>query len=398
MTPSAPATTADEKGLQFEFATSHRILFGRGQLNSVGAAARLLGSRALIISGRSPERADRLEGLLKAAGLLTSRFSVAGEPTVPEVLQACREAASGSCDLLVGIGGGSAMDAAKAVAALLANPGEPLDFLEVVGKGQPLKNPSLPCITLPTTAGSGAEVTRNAVLSSPEHRVKVSLRGHGLLSRLAIVDPDLTLGLPPELTASTGLDALTQLIEPYVSVRANPITDGFCLDGLRRVARSLEKCWMRPNDIASREDMSMASLQGGLALANSGLGAIHGLAGAIGGMWNAPHGAVCAALLAPVTEVNIHALRHRLPNSVSLSRYRYVARILSGKEEVSADAAVAWTRDLVHRLGLPRLRDLGVSHEHFPTVIEKGLQSSSMKGNPIALTVAELKGALDRAW
>ena len=215
------------------------------------------------------------------------------------------------CDLVIAFGGGSAIDAGKAIAALLANGGELTDYLEVIGKGQPLRHPSVPFIAVPTTAGTGSEVTRNAVLASAEHQVKVSMRSPLMLPRLAVVDPELTLELPPAVTASTGLDALTQLIEPYVSIRANPLTDGFCLEGLRRVSRSLRRAYHAGRDITAREDMSLASLLGGLALANAGLGVVHGFAAPVGGMFHAPHGAICAALLP-------HGMAHqhpRLPRS-----------------------------------------------------------------------------------
>lgn len=395
---STPATLTGERALHFEFASAGRILFGPGTLNEVGPHARALGSKALLVTGKTRSRASRLEKTLSTHQVEVVRFAVEGEPTVGDVLKACGEAKAAGCNLVIGFGGGSAIDAAKGISALLANPGDPYDYLEVVGRGRPLLHPALPCIAIPTTAGTGAEVTRNAVLASPAHGVKVSLRSPLMLPRLAIVDPELTYELPRALTASTGLDALTQLIEPYVSSRANPLTDGFCLDGIRRVARSLEKAAARPIDTAAREDMALASLLGGLSLANAGLGAVHGFAGPVGGSLDAPHGAVCAALLAPVIEANIQALRLRAPTSPVLSRFRYIARLLTGKEDANPDAAASWVRGVTTRLEQPRLRDLGVRHEHFPSLIDKAIQSSSMKANPIPLTAAELKGILDKAW
>jgi alcohol dehydrogenase class IV len=395
---STPATRIGEQTLHFEFATAGRIAFGCGALNEVGALASGLGHRALLITGKAVERSVRLKERLATAGVSIAPFSIPGEPTVPEVLQARELARAERCDMVIGFGGGSAIDAAKAVSALLTNPGDPFDYLEVVGRGQPLTHPAAPCVAIPTTAGTGAEVTRNAVLASPQHAVKVSLRSPLMLPRVAIIDPELTYDLPKSLTAATGLDALTQLIEPYVSLRANPITDGFCLDGIRRVARSLERACTRPHDTAAREDMALASLLGGLSLANAGLGAVHGFAGPVGGSLNAPHGAVCAALLAPVVEANIQALRLRSPSSPVLARFRYIARLLTGKEDSLPDASASWVREITGRLELPRLRDLGVRHEHFPSLIDKAIVSSSMKANPIRLTPAELKSILDRAW
>ena len=285
-----------------------------------------MGRRALLVAGVSP-------ALLGEAGLDCALLAVEGEPTLELVRRGVALARAENCDLVIGFGGGSAIDAGKAIAALLANGGDPLDYLEVIGAGRSLLAPSAPFIAVPTTAGTGAEVTRNAVLASPEHRVKVSLRSPWMLPRLALVDPELTCRLPPAITASTGLDALTQLIEPYVSVRANPMTDLFCVEGMRRAARSLGRAFANGSDAEARADMSLASLLGGLALANAGLGVVHGFAAPIGGMFDAPHGAVCAALLPHGMEVNIRALRARAPGSEPLGRYRTVARLLTGNAE-----------------------------------------------------------------
>src|ERR1022692_1675930 len=292
----------------FEFATAARILFGEGTLRQVPPAAATLGRRALLVTGASPDRAFPLQKALEAAHVSTVPFSVPGEPTLDLIGSAPRD-----FDFVIAFGGGSALDAAKAIAALLTNPGDPLDYLEVIGLGHPLRAPAAPCIAIPTTAGTGSEVTRNAVLASPEHRVKASLRAAGMLPRLAVVDPELTLGLPRSITASTGLDALTQCIEPYVSVRANPMTDLVCVEGIRRAAAALPRVWENGCDREARGEMAWASLLGGMALANAGLGAAHGFAAPVGGMFAAPHGAICAALLPHVMEVNVQALRARDP-------------------------------------------------------------------------------------
>ena len=285
--------------MQFEFVTAGRILFGSGKIKELAAIASSLGSRALFVTGRNAERAQSHADRTEANGVATRILTLTGEPTIANVQQGVKAARTFNADLIVGFGGGSAIDAAKAIAALATNPGEPLDYLEVIGRGQPLTAKPLPSIAIPTTAGTGAEVTKNAVLASPEHRVKVSLRHPLMLPDVAIVDPDLTLSTPPEITASTGLDALTQLIEPFTCRRANPMTDGLCREGIVRAARSLNRACANGSDAAAREDMALASLFGGLALANSGLGAVHGFAGPVGGMFPAPHGAVCAALSCP---------------------------------------------------------------------------------------------------
>jgi alcohol dehydrogenase class IV len=294
--------------MRFEFATAGRILFGPGSHEELGSIAGEFGKRALIVHGSNAARAKPLLVALGAAKMEYSCFEVRGEPTVEQIADGVNQARLAESELIVGFGGGSVIDSAKAIAGLATNPGAILDYLEVIGKGKQLSVPALACVAIPTTAGTGAEVTRNSVLASLEHRVKVSLRSPFLLPRLAIVDPKLTIDLPPSVTASTGLDAFTQLIEPYVSIRANPVTDGFCIEGMRRVARSLRRAYDEGQDLQAREDMALASLFGGLALANAGLGAVHGFAAPVGGMFHAP-GAVCAALLPHVTAVNLRAAR-----------------------------------------------------------------------------------------
>ncbi len=378
--------------MKFEFATATRIVFGAGSLREVAPAAKALGRRALLVLGCPPDLAAPLRAELDCCEL-----AVAGEPTLDQVRQGTQLAREERCDVVVGFGGGSAIDAAKAIAALLASPGDLLDYLEVIGAGRPLAAPSAPFIAVPTTAGTGAEVTRNAVLASPEHRVKASLRSPLMLARLAVVDPELTLNLPPAVTASTGLDALTQLIEPYVSVRANPMTDMFCREGMRRAAAALGRAYENGRDLEARTDMALASLLGGFALANAGLGAAHGFAAPVGGTFDAPHGAVCAALLPHVMEVNLRALRARARSSDVLDRYRTVARLLTGRPDALAEDGVAWVSETCGRLGIPPLRAYGIGEADIPLVVENAARSSSMKGNPIPLTPDELREILARA-
>jgi alcohol dehydrogenase class IV len=382
--------------MNFEFATATRIVFGPGTLREAGPAARAFGSRALVVTGRTAERAAPLLEVLRAAGVECAAFPVAGEPTTASVCEGAQRARDGRCDVIIGFGGGSALDAAKAIAALLTNDGDLLDYLEVIGRGKPITAPSAPCITIPTTAGSGAEVTRNAVIGSPEHRVKVSLRSPLMLPRVAIVDPTLTLGLPRRETANSGLDALSQLIEPFVSVKANPMTDAFCRAGMRRVARSLRRACEDGGDAAAREEMSLASLFGGLSLANAGLGAVHGFAGPLGGAFPAPHGAVCARLLARVMEANIRALRERNPGCETLRRYDEVGQRLAGDARATASDGVAWVDGLCESLGIEPLGAYGVRREDVPALAEKAAAASSMKGNPAVLSPSEMRGILER--
>jgi alcohol dehydrogenase class IV len=382
--------------MRFEFATATRIVFGPGTLGEVAPLAKGMGSRALVVTGRNVHRAETLLAQLSAAGVSHTTFAVVTEPTTALVQGGASVARSESCEIVISIGGGSVIDAGKAIAALAPNHGELLDYLEVIGKGRPLESTPLPFIAIPTTAGTGAEVTRNAVLASPEHRVKASLRSPRLLPKLAVVDPELTLGLPSALTASTGMDALTQLIEPFTSCRANAFTDSLCREGIPRVARSLRRACEKPDDLAAREDMALASLFSGLALANAGLGAVHGFAAPIGGMFPAPHGAVCAALLPHVMEVNVRALRQRQPQSTALGRFDEVAQMLTGQAGATGDRGVTWVQELCADLKIPALSRYGITPADVSDLCKKATQSSSMKGNPLPLTTEELREVLSR--
>jgi alcohol dehydrogenase class IV len=298
---------------------------------------------------------------------------------------------------VVSIGGGSVVDAGKAIAALMTNGGDPLNYLEVIGQGKPLTESPAPFVAIPTTAGTGAEVTRNAVLASEEHLVKVSLRSPLMLPRLAIVDPALTHGLPPAITASTGLDALTQLIEAYVCARANPLTDAICREGIQRAARSLRRAYTHGDDVDARENMALAATFGGLALANAGLGAVHGFAGPIGGMFRAPHGAVCAALLPCVMEANLRALRDREPQNPALPRYDELASMLTGRADATAERGTQWLGELCAALRIPSLAAYGIGSGDIEQLVQNAHAASSMKANPIALTSDELAALLERA-
>jgi alcohol dehydrogenase class IV len=383
--------------MRFEFATATRIIFGPGTVSEAPRIAREFGRRALLVTGRDSSRAEPIAGCLADQGVEVVTFSVFYEPEVSTIEQAVTLAKSRKCDVVLSIGGGSAIDAGKAVAAMLTNPGTLLDYLEVIGAGKSLANPSVPFIAIPTTSGTGSEVTRNAVLASAEYRVKVSLRGPSLLPRVALVDPELTHSMPAFITAATGMDALTQVIEPYVCSRANPMVDALCLDGVARAARSLRSAVNAPSTASCREDMALTSLFGGLALANAGLGAVHGFAGPIGGMFTAPHGAICGALLPHVMEINIRALRSRARGSPALERYEKLARILTGDPAAKAEAGAEFTRELVRDLSIPPLGKYGAKPEHTVELVEKAGKASSMKSNPIALTQQELAEILERA-
>jgi alcohol dehydrogenase class IV len=390
--------------VSFDIRTAGQILVGPGVRAQVAPAMVALGAKSvLIVSGRDPGRAAALIADLAAHGIAAIAFVVAAEPTVDVVRAGVRAVGDGGVDAVVAIGGGSALDAGKAIAALAANGGDPLDYLEVVGAGRKLARASLPFVAVPTTAGTGSEVTRNAVLSVPEARIKASLRSPLMLPRMAVIDPDLLATAPRAVIASSGLDALSQVIEPFLSNRANPITDSLARDGISRSARALRRAYeLGLADAAqsdNREDLVLCSLLGGLCLANAGLGAVHGFAAPLGGMFGAPHGAVCAALLPHVLGVNLRALRAREPAHPALARMLELAHLLTGAPigDLTADDGIAFVVDLCRALEIPGLGHYGMTTADIPGLVEKAKMASSMKGNPLPLSERELTEIAERA-
>jgi alcohol dehydrogenase class IV len=374
--------------MAFEFATAGRIMAGAGRAAELPEVLAGLGSRVLVCTGANPARHA---GLLAGLGLPATVFPVAAEPTVELARAGVAAAREHGADVVAAIGGGSVIDLGKAVAMLLGNGGDPLDYLEVVGSGRKITQPAVPLAAVPTTAGTGAEVTANAVLASPAHRVKVSLRSTLMIPRVALVDPQLTASCPRPVTAASGLDALTQCLEPFVSARANPLTDGLAREGLRRAAAGLRAAYADGQDLGARADMAMCSLLGGIALANAKLGGVHGLAGVIGGTADVPHGMACAALLAPVMAANVQALRSRQPGHPALDRYTEAAQLVTGRPGASIEDGLAWIRETVTLLGVPGLAAFGVRPQHADDVAAKAAKSSSMQGNPVALSDSDLR-------
>jgi alcohol dehydrogenase class IV len=380
----------------FEFATANRIIFGAGKLSELGKQIESNTKRLLFVHGRSSQGIPRVREILTKSAVAFTEFESHGEPTIEGVREGV-DAAQG-CDAVIGLGGGSVLDAGKAIAALVNHPGDVFEYLEVIGKGRPLNHPSLPYFAIPTTAGTGAEVTKNAVLEVPEQRVKISLRSPWMLPKVALVDPELTHDLPPEVTASSGLDALTQLIEPFVSLKANPVTDAICREGMRYAARFLRRAYQNGADKEAREAMSLASLFGGLALANAGLGAAHGFAGPLGGMLHAPHGALCARFLPLVMDANLKAMKSRQPEHPALGRYEEIARILTGDAGATAQDGLRWTHELVNDLKIPWLSAYGMQPPDFSEAVQKTQMANSFKGNPIVLREKELTEILEEAF
>jgi alcohol dehydrogenase class IV len=383
--------------VDFSFATATEIVFGRGAARLLAARALVFGSRPLIVTGRGAARHAWLLADFEARGTGVAHYVVQTEPTTDDVTAVVELGRQAGVDVVVGLGGGSALDLAKAAAGLIRAPGSALDYVEVVGRGLPLPGPALPSVLAPTTAGPGAEVTKNAVLEVREHQVKVSLRSPLLLPRLAIVDPELTTTLPPDVTAATGCDALTQVIEPFLSRLANPLTDGLCREGIRRGARSLLHAVRDGADLDAREDLCLTSLFGGLALANAKLGAVHGFAAPLGGLLHAPHGALCAALLSASLRVNHAALCEREPNSPALARLDELGMLLTGEPGASAEDAFAFCESTTRALGIRGLSALGLRKGLLTDVVRRAKLASSMQGNPIALSDGELTEILERS-
>lgn len=375
----------------FTFATAAKIRFGAGAAAELPAFSAELGERVFLVTGANPQRTENLAGKLSVVGT----FGVADEPTFNDARAAVAEARAAKADQVIGIGGGAVLDLAKAVAALAVDGGDPMDHAEVIGAGRSMPARGLPFIAVPTTAGTGSEVTANAVLTSQEHRVKVSLRSPAMLAKVAIVDPELTVTCPADVTMYSGIDALTQCLEPLTSRFTNPMVEALALAGLRAAGRSLLRAVDQGEDLEARSDMAFCSLMGGLSLANAKLGAVHGLAGVLGGVTGAPHGAICAALLEPVTAGNIAALLERAPKHQALAGYLNAAEALTGHRQI--EALGTWLGELEHQLDLPGLDDLGLDRFDHGAVVDQAMKASSMKGNPIDLTRDELLAILDAA-
>lgn len=384
--------------MQFEFLSTPKIIFGPGKINSIGDLVLESGKRAFLLFNGPEHLADELLILLGSREITYELIKIEHEPSIDLVASLVEYARQFNPDLVIAIGGGSAIDSGKAVAALLTNPGEVLDYLEVIGLNKPLINPSLPLIAIPTTSGTGSEVTRNAVLEAPTHQIKVSLRSQFLIPRIALIDPELTLNLPNSITAFTGMDALTQLIEPYTCNLPNPMTDALCLEGIKRISQSVYCAYNDGNNLQARENMSLASLFSGLALANARLGAVHGLAGPLGGEISAPHGAIVAALLPNVMEMNVAALCAVEPDHPALERYLIVAKILTGDSNAMIDKGIQWVRDFCKHAKIPSLSSYNLNETSFSNIAKKAINASSMKGNPITLSEDQLRSILQMSW
>ena len=376
----------------FAFATAGMIRFGRGEAVRAVPALAALGRRVLLVTGATPARADWLKDALDADGVAVTVYSVGKEPDVALIEAGVAMAQAAQVDAVISVGGGAVVDAGKAIAALTPATRPMLDHLEVVGKGLPLEARPLPFAALPTTAGTGAEVTKNAVIAVPDAQRKVSLRDPRMLPVLAVVDPALTDHCPRGVTLASGLDAVTQVIEPYLSSKANPLTDAICRDAIPKGLVALRQI-MAAEDPEARDALAWVSLCGGLALANSGLGVVHGLAGPLGGLSNAAHGAICGALLPHGMRTNAAAGE----DPVLQSRIAEVQGWIAQAFGVAPDAAFDVLHDWSRSAGLPGLDALGISDAARAQAARDAVSSSSMKANPVALSEAQLSELMERA-
>jgi alcohol dehydrogenase class IV len=381
-----------------DFSTSNRIIFYPGSIKGITDLLLEFGNKVLIISGSKSNRIAYLEKYLDPNKISFQKYYTSGEPTITSVKEGISKARDLKIDALIAIGGGSVIDTGKAISAMLTNSGELEDYLEVVGEGKSILNKAKPLIAIPTTAGTGSEVTRNAVIKVQSKKVKVSLRGRKIIPEIALIDPELTLDTPPEITASTGMDALSQVIEPYISKKENSFVDLFCEDAIRRASDYLFKAYKTGNDLSARENMCWVSLFGGIALANAGLGAVHGFAGVIGGAHDIPHGVICARLLPYVFETNFKALSKRQPSNPILKKFKKIARFLIQSDNGDVIDCVNWLEKLSDEMKIPHLGELGVNIKEFPEIIEKAQLSSSMKGNSIDLNTQELVRVLEKSY
>ncbi|NMC52680.1 MAG: iron-containing alcohol dehydrogenase [Chloroflexi bacterium] len=383
--------------MNFSLLTPAKIIFGDGSADQIAPILKSWDCPVLFVTSAHHPSLNQVKESLTAAGVEHYVESVHGEPTIRKVEELTKFAKDHHCGAVLAMGGGSVLDSGKAVSAMINNPGNIMDYLEVVGAGKPLQNPAVNMLAVPTTAGTGSEVTKNAVILVEDKHVKVSLRSDWMVPTVALIDPLLTISLPPEITASTGMDALTQVIEPYVSCKANTMTDLFCEAGIQAASQSLLAAYQNGGDHEARRKMAWASLLGGLSLANAGLGAVHGFAAVLGGMYDAPHGSICARLLPIVFETNARVLAAAGNQQSYLKRFEQVARWLAGHESATIKDGVDFLEMLAAAMDIPYLSEFGVCGEDIPEIVEKARKASSMKGNPIVLNDTTLSEIMIRA-
>lgn len=383
--------------MNFELTLPGRIIFGEGKINDLPALTTNYGSQVFLVRGKNGAVSQAVQDLLSNAGFSSTSFEVDKEPDIHLIADGVQSLRQSTVQWVLGVGGGSVLDSAKAIAGLASNPGDVMDYLEVVGAGKPLVARQYPIVLAPTTAGTGSECTRNAVLDVPERKVKVSLRSQTLLADIAIVDPTLTLSVPPNVTAFTGMDALAQVYEPFLSRRANPLVDALCREGMTTAIHALPSVVRNGNRLEDRKKMCYTSMLGGMALANAGLGAIHGFAGPLGGLLHAPHGAICARLFPAVVRQNWLAAQQNRCTAEIKMKMQEAAHLLTGQADADGLLLAEFLNQFIDSLDIPRLRDWGLEPHHFDLIAAQSASASSMKSNPVTLEQSELLAILAEA-
>lgn len=372
----------------FQFMTSTRIVFGDGALANSLSLINKFGYSALLICGSNTKRIDPVLHYLSLQNMRYQQVSIQGEPYIAMVEELAASARIFRPDMVIAMGGGSVIDVGKALAALIPNQGSVYDYAEVVGRNVPLQAKPLPFIAIPTTAGTGAEVTSNAVLRSAQEKVKVSMRSPEMLPDVAIVDPMLTYGLDKGLSGQGAMDAFCHLMEAYVCGQPNPITDMICEEGLRRLAGAIFPA-CEDDDRRARSDLSFAAMLGGMAVMNAKLGAAHGLASALGGKLDVPHSVITAELTPYVMQENIEVAKESGRSDI-LNRYRHLASIITGRHSATAEDGVLWVQRTLRRLALPPLSSYGLCETLFEEVADDALRSTAIQGNPLPLNQGRL--------
>ncbi|ELI0350892.1 iron-containing alcohol dehydrogenase [Vibrio vulnificus] len=378
----------------FQFMTATRIIFGEGALQSSLSILSQFGYSALLVTGKDLARAMPIIGYFKSQNIRYQHVAISGEPNITMVEETAIIGRKFKPDMVVAIGGGSVIDMGKALAAIIPNQGDVYDYVEVVGRNVPLKTQPIHFIAIPTTASTGSEVTRNAVLKSGQDKVKVSLRSPDMLADVAIVDPTLTYGTDAYTSGRGAMDAFTHLMEAYVCGEPNPLTDMICEEGLRRLSHSIIPGCLQ-DDYKARSDLAFSAMLGGMAITNAKLGAAHGLASALGGKLDAPHSVITAQLAPHVMNENIMAAREAGRADV-LTRYKSLARLVTKNGDASELEGVEWVKGVLDKLQLPELSQFGVCSTSFDAVAEDALRSVAIKGNPLPLTKARLSYILEQ--
>ena len=381
----------------FQLCTPNHLHIGTGTLSKLPILAAHLPTPIIILTG---PRKTRHEPLWESLSSLPTQQLIPlenkGEPTADHLQTFTQIARKKGGRSVIAMGGGSVIDMGKALAAMLTNTHPLTSYLEIIGDGNPLDQPPAPMIAIPTTAGTGAEVTRNAVIAIPEANVKVSLRHRSMIPDSVIVDPILTLSTPPNITAATGLDALTQLIEAFCSNRSHPFTDALCRSGLTHLAHALETAYHESDHLAARSTMAYAALLSGIALTHVGLGSVHGFAGPLGGRLGNAHGEICATLLPAAIKINIQALHERQPNHLAIKKYDEAATLILNQPNATHHDLCNWIQQTLIKMRIPTLQQAGLTPDQFMPTLQQAQQATSMKCNPIELTQDELYHLLEQ--